>query len=97
MSERSPLGLDRVVAMTFSVAIAIGVVAIVAMLLAALAFTNGTIISIPFLATFDGLRETRISPTVTVTGSWIAAGIATAILALPLCIAALRINRNEES
>jgi hypothetical protein len=84
------MNLDRVFVMICSVAIAIGIVAIAAMLLAALAFANGTTVGIPLVATFDGLREISSAPTVTITGSWIAAGIVTAVLALPLWIVALR-------
>lgn len=87
------MNLDRVFVMVCSLAIAIGITAIATMLLAAIAFASGTTVGIPLVATFDGLREMSSSPTVTITGSWIAAGIVTVILALPLWIVALR-NRN---
>ncbi|MBH0129973.1 hypothetical protein [Salinibacterium sp. NK8237] len=67
--------------------------AIAAMLLAAIAFSNGTTISIPFLATFDGFRGTSTSPSVTISGSWIAAAVVAVILTLPLSVVAFRTNR----
>lgn len=93
MSRREPLKFDRVFVMIGSAAIAIGIMAIATMLLAAAAFANGTSIGIPLVATFDGIREMTSSPTVTITGSWIAAGIVTIVLALPLWIVAVGYRR----
>lgn len=90
MSRQGPLKFDRVFVIIGSAVIAVGIMTIATMLLAAAAFANGTSIGIPLVATFDGLREVSNSPTVTITGSWIAAGIVTIILALPLWIVALR-------
>jgi hypothetical protein len=75
-----------------STAIAVAIAAITGMLLAALAFSSGTSIGIPFVATFDGLRESGGSPTVTITGSWTAIGVGSMLLALPLWIVALRMR-----
>lgn len=96
MSRREPLTFDRVFVMIGSAAIAVGVVAIATMLLAAAAFANGTSIDIPLVATFDGIRDVNSLPTVTITGSWIAVGIVTIFLALPLWMVGLR-SRTDRS
>lgn len=93
MPPQRRLTLDRVFVMIVSLAVAVMVTAIVGMLLAAVAFANGTILHIPFVATFDGVPDRGASPTVTITGSWVTAGITTMLLALPLWIFALRYRR----
>lgn len=92
MARQNTLTVDRVFVLACTAGIVIGLMGIAAMLLAALAFTTGTTIVVPFVATFNGVRDTPGSPMVVVTGSWIAASVAAVILVSPLWIATLRIN-----
>lgn len=67
-----------------SVATAALIVAVVTMVTAATAFSQGITIDIPLMATFDGARAEPGSPGVTVTGSWVGAGVSILALAVPL-------------
>ena len=53
-----------------SLVISIGLVLVAGMLVAATAFSSGTTIAIPLIATFHGFSESGTSPAVTITGSW---------------------------
>jgi hypothetical protein len=66
-----------------SMIIAVLVVVIAAMVIAAVAFSSGITIGVPLVATFVGSRTEVGSPAVTVTGSWIGAGVSMLVLAVP--------------
>lgn len=89
-SRRMSPRIDRVFVVVCALLIAIGVVVVVGIVLAAVAFANGTSIGIPLVATFDGVRDVSATPTVTITGSGVAVGVVAIVLALPLGIVAPR-------
>ncbi|WP_435748731.1 hypothetical protein [Microbacterium sp. PMB16] len=89
--ERGCAGIaGRFFLIACSLGIAIGLIAIVGMLLAATAFATARTFVIPLVATFEGFRDTGGTNAVTVTGSWAMAGVVTIIFAFLLSFFALR-------
>lgn len=74
--------------------IAIGVVAIMGMLLAAAAFASASTFVVPLVATFEGFHDAGGTNAVTVTGSWAMAGVFTIMLAALLSFLVLRRPRS---
>ncbi|HWV50918.1 MAG TPA: hypothetical protein VN035_15825 [Microbacterium sp.] len=81
---RSGEGAASSLVVLHSLVISIGLVLVAGMLLAATAFSSGTTIAIPMIATFHGFSESGTSPGVTITGSWGAAIVLVAAVAAVL-------------
>ena len=90
MPKPTVVGFDRVFVIAGAIAVSTCIVLIAGMLLAALAFTNGIIVTVPGVASFDGSRALVNSPAVTVDGSWIAAAAVALMFGLPMGIFAAR-------
>jgi len=93
LAQGLPPSVDRLFVMACSALIAASLVAISGMLLAAFAFASAVSISIPFVARFEGFLDDGGSSAVTISGSWIAVGTVTLILAVALSVVALRALR----
>lgn len=85
----------RIFVVLCSLAIAIGITFIGAVLFAAVAFVNGTTIDIPFVATFRGFVDSTGSNAVTVDGSWKSVLVLILLLAAPLPIVAMTRHRDR--
>jgi tetrahydromethanopterin S-methyltransferase subunit F len=80
-----------------SLVMAILVLATVAMLLAAQAFTNGNTIGIPVLVIFDGSRAMVDAPSVHISGSVAGMVVSVLLLALPLPLWFIGLARREQT
>lgn len=76
--------------------ISTGLLLIAGMLSAAAAFTGGSTITIPLVASFQGSSEVGTSPTMTMTGSWFSAAVLVAIMTVALSFMIIKMSRLRE-
>lgn len=96
-SGKGRAGLAGVAVTASSLVIVTMVELIAGMVLAAVSFTKGLVIAIPFLVRFDGVPDSSGGPMVTISGSPPGLLVATAILSAPLCVLAMRAGRGRAS
>lgn len=77
--------------------ISTGLLLVAGMLSAAAAFTGGRTVTIPLVVTFHGFSEVGNSPAMTMTGSWVAAGLLVATLTVALSLLIAKISRLREA
>lgn len=81
-----------VLIVTHAFMISTGLLLIAGMVSAAAAFAGGSTITIPLVASFQGSSEAGASPTVTMTGSWLAAAVLVATMTVALSLIVIKMS-----
>lgn len=76
--------------------ISTGLLLIAGMLSAAAAFTGGSTITIPLVASFNGSSAGETSPAMTMTGSWVAAAVLVATLTVAISLLIIKMSSLRE-
>lgn len=77
--------------------ISTGALLIAGMVSAAAAFSGGSTITIPFVASFNGSPPGGTSPAMTMTGSWFAAAVLVAIMTVVLSLLIIKISSRRQA
>lgn len=96
MNSRIATGAGSALIVIHAFMISTGVVLIIGMLSAAIAFAGGATVTIPMVATFRGFTELGSSPAMTMTGSWVAAAVLVAALTVVLSVLIIGVSRRRE-